>query len=391
MKSNSLFSIAALLAVLALPTFLIGQAASRQLSPASVLYTVTDLGTLAGGNFSQPFYITKNGRIAGSSNLTGGASHAVLWHNSQMTDMGTLGGTNSVGFGVNNANQSIGFAESSVSDPNGEDFCGFGTHLICLPFFWENNVMTPLPTLGGNNGSVSMINGSGTSVGWAETAAKDSACPAPQVLQFGPVLWRNGKAIALSTYAGDPEGVAYGVNEVGVAVGATGTCVAFNPASYNSLRAVHAVMWDSTGKVTDLGNLGGTTGAANGNLALDVNIHSEAVGGSDLQGDTAFNAFRWTRSKGMQNLGTLSGDVDSIASSVNDSGVIVGDSFDQNFNSRAFIWQNGKMTDLNTLVVPGSDMSSLSFGCSINNRGEITGIGLTSTGELHTYLLTPVQ
>jgi hypothetical protein len=28
-------------------------------------------------------------------------------------------------------------------------------------------------------------------------------------------------------------------------------------------------------------------------------------------------------------------------------------------------------------------------GCSINSRGEITGLGLTSSGETHTYLATP--
>jgi hypothetical protein len=30
-------------------------------------------------------------------------------------------------------------------------------------------------------------------------------------------------------------------------------------------------------------------------------------------------------------------------------------------------------------------------GCSINSRGEITGLGLTSTGEIHTYLATLTQ
>jgi hypothetical protein len=30
-------------------------------------------------------------------------------------------------------------------------------------------------------------------------------------------------------------------------------------------------------------------------------------------------------------------------------------------------------------------------GCSINSRGEITGLGMTSTGEIHTYLATPTR
>jgi hypothetical protein len=46
------------------------------------------------------------------------------------------------------------------------------------------------------------------------------------------------------------------------------------------------------------------------------------------------------------------------------------------------------MTDLNTLVAGDSPLYLLT-GCSINSRGQITGLGLTNTGEIHTYLATP--
>jgi len=48
------------------------------------------------------------------------------------------------------------------------------------------------------------------------------------------------------------------------------------------------------------------------------------------------------------------------------------------------------MTDLNTLIAGTSPLYLLT-GCSINSRGEITGLGLTSTGEIHTYLATPAH
>ncbi|MGC2450571.1 MAG: hypothetical protein WA477_23170, partial [Candidatus Sulfotelmatobacter sp.] len=76
--------------------------------------------------------------------------------------------------------------------------------------------------------------------------------------------------------------------------------------------------------------------------------------------------------------------------SINDAGSVVGLSLDANFNPRAFLWENGVMTDLNTLIVGDSPLYLMS-GCSINSRGEITGLGLTSTGEIHTYLATPTQ
>ncbi len=92
----------------------------------------------------------------------------------------------------------------------------------------------------------------------------------------------------------------------------------------------------------------------------------------------------------MQDLGTLSGDVASLSLGINQTGSIVGASLDSNFNPRAFLWNNGVMTDLNTLVAAQSPLYLLT-GCSINSRGEITGLGVTSSGEIHTYLATPIS
>ncbi len=191
----------------------------------------------------------------------------------------------------------------------------------------------------------------------------------------------------LPTVGGDPDGVVYNVNDKGEVVGASGTCTTFNPNFLNNLLAVHALLWEDR-KATDLGNLGGQTGQAGGNAAYDVNNRGEVVGGSDLPGDTTFHAFLWTRKTGMQDLGTLSGDLASNGISINDGGSVVGVSLDVNFNPRAFLWEKGLMTDLNTLVAGDSPLYLLT-GCSINSRGEITGLGLTSTGEIHTYLATP--
>src|SRR5271165_7381244 len=93
---------------------------------------------------------------------------------------------------------------------------------------------------------------------------------------------------------------------------------------------------------------------------------------------------------GMQDLGTLSGDVASLGISINDAGSIVGASLDASGNPRAFLWEKGVMTDLNTLIAGNSSLYLLT-GCSINSRGEITGLGLTSTGEIHTYLASPTD
>jgi probable HAF family extracellular repeat protein len=365
--------------------------AAQQHKPSAAQYTITDLGTLPGGNFSQPFFINKNGVVSGSASLADGTQNAILWLNGQMNNIGTsgLGGPNSIAFVDNENSQAVGEAESSSPDPNGEDFCGFGTHLICLPFLWQGAKMIPLPTLGGNNGVAEAINNRGEAAGFAENSTPDPGCPAPQVLHFEPAVWVNGVIHKLPTVGGDPDGIAQQINDNGDAVGASGTCSIFNTNFLYNLAPVHALLWEN-GKTTDLGNLGGITGEAGGNIAYDINNQGQVVGDSDLPGDTTFHAFLWTRSTGMQDLGVVSGDVASVSISINDAGSIVGASLDAEFNPRAFLWEDGVMTDLNTLIAGDSPLYLLT-GCSINSRGEITGLGMTSTGEIHTYLASPTH
>jgi probable HAF family extracellular repeat protein len=388
---NSIWAVS-LLAALSMPVRLTAQeqSATQGQKPKSTRYIVTDLGTLEGGTFSQPFSINRYGLVSGSSSLPNGDQHATLWLEELKVDIGAPGleGPNSIAFGDNERFQAAGEAETSIPDPNGEDFCGFGTHLTCLPFLWQDGEMIQLPTLGGNNGVAMAISNRGEVAGFAENSTPDSGCPAPQVLHFKPVVWEKGVIHKLPTVGGDPAGVAQQINDFGQAVGGSGTCAIFNTNLLYNLVPVHALLWEK-GKAIDLGDLGGTTGQAGGNIALDINNQGQVVGSSDLLGDTTFHAFLWTKRTGMQDLRTLSGDLDSLSISINDAGSIVGASLDASGNPRAFLWEKGTMTDLNTLIAGDSPLYLLT-GCSINSRGEITGLGLTSAGEIHTYLATPM-
>jgi probable HAF family extracellular repeat protein len=380
-----------LFTLLAMPIGLVAQVNHQLKTQQLRHYTITDLGTLEGGTSSQPFSINRYGLVSGSSNLPDGNQHATLWLEKLKVDIGApgLGGPNSIAFGDNDGFQSAGEAETSASDPNGEDFCGFGTHLICLPFFWQDGEMVQLSTLGGNNGVAMAISNRGEVAGFAENSTPDPGCPAPQVLHFEPAVWEKGVVHKLPTFGGDADGVAQQINDNGEVVGGSGTCATFNTNFFYNLVPVHALLWEK-GKATDLGNLGGKTGQAGGNIAYDINNQGQVVGNSDLPGDTTFHAFLWARRTGMQDLGTLSGDVASASISINDAGSVVGASLDAKFNPRAFLWEKGVMTDLNTLIAGHSPLYLLT-GCSINSRGEITGLGMTSTGEIHTYLATPTR
>jgi probable HAF family extracellular repeat protein len=95
----------------------------------------------------------------------------------------------------------------------------------------------------------------------------------------------------------------------------------------------------------------------------------------------------------MQDLGTLPGTSISSASDINDHGEIVGATaiaVGQPYY-HAFLYINGQMKDLNSLIDPNSGWT-LVEATGINNQGEIIGRGTnTSSGGLRqAFLLTPL-
>jgi probable HAF family extracellular repeat protein len=360
-------------AALATPVRLAAQEQQQQ-NTKKIRYTLTNLGpaTLVSGG------INHKGWVAFSAPLPDGTEHASLWREGVTTDLGTLGGPNSNSFGLSKRGQVVGKAETSTPDPLGEDFCFHHTNLICLPFVWQNGVMTPLPILGGHNATAFDVNNRGEMVGNAEKNTPDPTCPPPQVLQSPPVIWENGVIRELPTVSGDPDGVAFAINDNGEAVGASGA---------NCTTPFHALLWRKDGSVRDLGNLGGTMF----NIAQNINNRDEVVGASDLAGDTTFHAFLWTQEGGMQDLGTLGGllpPVSSWAFAINDKGQVVGFSCDVNFDCVAFVWQDGAMLALNNLIPPNSGVN-LIWAYGINARGEIALLGDKGTGTFYNFVATP--
>jgi probable HAF family extracellular repeat protein len=67
----------------------------------------------------------------------------------------------------------------------------------------------------------------------------------------------------------------------------------------------------------------------------------------------------WPNKNTITNLGTLPGDFGCLANGINNQGVVVGSTWDSNFNcSHASIYQNGMMTDLNTPTPATSNLSA---------------------------------
>ena len=297
--------------------------------------------------------------------------------------LGTLGGKNSsINWnGINDRGESVGMSETSSTDPNGEDLCGFGTHAICLPFLWRNGVMHALPTLGGSNGQASAINNRGQVAGYAENGMLDSTCPADVTNNRIdlPVMWTKGNAQALPTIGADVDGVAFGINNQGHAVGYSGTCTSAN----------FAVMWEN-GTATQLPDLG-----TPGGIAYAINSHNQIVGQAVNSEGTALAAI-WENNT-VRSLGILlPGDAAAFATSINNKGQVVGSSFDFSGNwSHGLIWENGKVFDLNQLFPASSNLYVISAS-NINDSGEIAGMAVEMAGPnagnvVHAFLATPVD
>jgi probable HAF family extracellular repeat protein len=342
-------------------------------------YIITDLGTL-GGTFSAANGLNSRGSVAGASLLSSNTVvRAFLWHKRLLTDLGTLGGPDSnvaEGPMLNVIGEVVGFSDTSAADPNGEDFCGFGTNLVCLSFVWEKGAIAPLPTLGGNNAVASGVNNRGEIVGQSETSTSNDPC-SPFFLQVEAVIWQNGQIQELPPLSGDSDGDAGGINDRGEVVGFSG-CAATG--------MIHALLWRN-GTPTDLGNLGG----ASGNFPSAINNQSQVIGESDLSGSMLHHAFLWQNGV-MEDLGSLPGLPTSSAIGINNQGQIVGfsqDAASDDSSSVAVLWQNGVITDLNSLI-PADSPWFLMEALGINDRGEIAGfMSNTSTGEIHGFLATP--
>jgi len=90
----------------------------------------------------------------------------------------------------------------------------------------------------------------------------------------------------------------------------------------------------------------------------------------------------------MRDLGTVKGDPCSSAYAMNAEGQVIGASLACDFSVvRGFLWEDGRMIDLDRFVPPNSGIS-LTDPSSINDRGEIV-IGGTLNGNQHAFVLVP--
>ncbi len=176
-----------------------------------------------------------------------------------------------------------------------------------------------------------------------------------------PILW-DQSLVDLGILGSDVHGIAFAINNSGVAAGVTLTLGDTTP---------QAVRWV------------GVSGAGLGTWAArDVNEPGVIVGEKPATESGAWgHAVRWTAGT-LLDLGTLGG-LHSSAFAINDAGRIVGHSLlANNTTSRAFLWQGGAMSDLGTL----GGVRSQAF--DISNSGFVVGVADGADARPHAFRYT---
>jgi uncharacterized membrane protein len=314
-------------------------------------YTVIDLGTL-GGTYSIGFGINNAGDVAGAAatpaQTDGFAATAVLWSkqkgNLSINKLGVLGPPlfpacpkcNSGAAGVGAAGEVAMGSEIATLDPHGEDFGQWDppnpAHRVTLGAIWRNGVMMALPNLpGGNNANVFWINNLGQISGVAENGVIDPSCSMVTPFQ---------------------------------------------------VHRFQPVIWRPNGDIqrvlSPLVSKGDTVA-----YAFTINDNGEVVGASGLcsttglppfaiNSTTASHAVLWEKDGSITDLGSLGSGLD-IASSINNGGQVLGGGLspkDGTFHAWLWTRQTGI---LDYGAFPGA-VATLTPCChTINDRGEIVG------------------
>ena len=295
-------------------------------------YTITHL-TL-GGTWSTAQAINDFGQIVGTSQLSGDVSlHGFIYDKGTITDIGHINP-----YDINNLGQVVGYYNTEI---NGNS--------TVRSFIYSNGVLTDLGTISSDPVAQSWANGIndiGQVVGSGNTAYVGS--------NFHAYLYSEG---VMENIDPDEESEALAINNYGLIIG-------------NEKDG--GVFLYHEGVIERLNIFGS---------GLDINDHGEFVGrGSwdpDLEGAYLY------REGELIVLGDLSDSRITTPLAINEGSQIVGHSdigyverpWGYSYINHAFLYDNGVMTDLNTLI-PANSGWELMVATDINNRGQIVGYGV---------------
>ena len=343
------------------------------LAPASAQsYSLTKLGILPGGTFSYGNAVNDSGQVAGQSNSnptndpSGGNQQATLYSGGSLS---SLSAASSSGNAINASGQITGIIETSAP----------GAVSVEQAYIYSSlngsSTTTLLPSFGGNFSEGYGINNSGQVVGSSEDANNNSRA----------FLYSNFNLIDVDKILGGGtnynNSVANGISNNGKITG--------------SVYGDYAYTYDSsTGAVNFLPSLTDPSptdpNQGLGSVGNSINDSGQVTGYNVTSGGTEHAVLYGSDGTLTDLTPNLANNVSAFGQSINDSGQVVGEIVPGGpfTNPNAFLYSGGVLTDLNTLIAPGSGFDLL-YANGISDNGQITGFGF-SNGHIQGYLLTPV-
>ena len=300
-------------------------------------------GDTKGGNKSRGFGINRSGVVAGDSTFgTSEISHAAIFENGSMRDLAALGDSESFSRanGINTYGQVVGsfggrldseFSRAFITDTLSQE---------------KRPIWIDLGTLGGMYAQAWAINDFGFVTGNSEVSAFHTMGSSGPIHAF---IWSaNTQMVDLGTLAGD---FSYGTG-----INANNHVVGYSTISSSDDR-VHAFLHDGK-TMLDLGSLGGASMASDHSFALGVNEADQVVGYSYVPADEVGVLFDPAAAGAPQQV--------------------------------AFLYSNGMMVDLNTLIGSATKRYRLYSATGINDKGQIAAIAFdASCDSFHAVLLSP--
>lgn len=310
-------------------------------------YSITELRSPGNNNsYASATKINNKGQIVGRCTLTPSHSNlACLWDNGNIKPIINFGAADVTAWDINDLGQVVGTLVKTNPDKSSQK----------IPFLWEQGKYQDLSALFPANSvpTPAAINNHGQIVGSFNISSNG---------RTHAFLIDNGVMTDLGSFGGDYSS-AIDINDNGQIVGTYG---------WISKGRAHGFTWQN-GTMSDLEDVNSTDNVQ----VAEINSTGEIAGSRQIGGGGDWQAFRWDNGV-FTNLGDLNNSTAnphySLAKGINDNGEIVGESYyvDQNGVAylRAFLWKNGNMTNLGSLV---QGFSSYSSATNINNNEQIVG------------------
>jgi uncharacterized membrane protein len=339
-------------------------------------FTVTDLGTMPGGDFSTANGLNDRGDVVGHWGAPNSDNTGFVWRNGVMTSTGRLpkgiysyaNAINSVGVIVGDGDTGNHRPQSWVTGPNG------------LINFFPNNC--------GNTHSVG-INDSGAICGYyTKSLSGQTASWRGAIWTVDPKDPRKYRMMDLPILAGiDPASATalpFAFNQAGQAAGY----------AVNDVIGQHACFWNNNAahSLVDLGVFPGDWSS----LAYGMNNLGQVAGESHPPFGSRPVVWNNDAAHTPYELSVLPGDNSGSATAISNLGHVLGVSYYSTPGTwdatppRLVVWRDGGVFELQSVLDADTGAGwTLTSATAINNLGQIVGGGMHN-GQARAFLLTPV-